>query len=405
MQIIDIKTENVQIYLMEKNMKKKKIIFIIIFIIVCLLFFLIENNIHQISNVWYHYLGLQNDEKDRVSVEIMNESLGELKLLVTIRDDAGINSITKNDEIQIFANGKQTASFDMTSYVGVDFTIKVKNKLGEEYQQKISIDGAAPQLTRISDTINAVFNKSFVENADLNKVEYRLKATGSDYGAWQTSDTFTGLTPGIVYYGQTKYRNSDGSIIISLESTAPTDDEPGYVLGVHQFTAKNLQSDADKGIDTSKTMYRLRSDTDPYGEWQNTELFDNLTQKVYYLQSQSVDNAGNITYSQEKTVNMWNGPYRVHNGQQIAESAGGVFNTTYTDYYTTRNQLCPGSGNTATRNINDYDDIRNGKASHYYTCSYCGESIQGAQGVKSGQVIFSNHYKQIKEYPYFKYDF
>ena len=92
--------------------------------------------------------------------------------------------------------------------------------------------------------------------------------------------------------------------VTNIDKQAPTTTKPQVVATKTKITVTNKQTDAQSGINTNKTRYRLAKDAT--GEeslegrdWQESSVFNELeADKEYFVQTKSEDNVGNESISE-----------------------------------------------------------------------------------------------------------
>ena len=151
---------------------------------------------------------------------------------------------------------------------------------------------------KITDTVN-------VEQY-VNKYQYRI-----NNGEWIDCQKDTDIS--IQENGIAKVdarivgsQNNDFSDIITksakIDRVAPTDTVPTATKTTCSITATATQTDEHSGIDTSKTMYAIKTG-DTWSEWQTSNTFTGLTHNTeYIIKTRTTDIAGNASESQELTV-------------------------------------------------------------------------------------------------------
>ncbi|WP_073077769.1 S-layer homology domain-containing protein [Sporobacter termitidis] len=130
-------------------------------------------------------------------------------------------------------------------------------------------------------------------------LEYHMSSnSGSSYGDWQTSETFSGLTAGTTYMFQARYvaadtenfTNSDASAAVSIATvtggatqtqlTAPTLSATPAGVTANSITLAAPGSSAQDG--SAALEYRAKIHGGTYGAWQDSPVFTGLTANTMY---------------------------------------------------------------------------------------------------------------------------
>lgn len=151
---------------------------------------------------------------------------------------------------------------------------------------------------RITDTIN--------EQQYVDKYQYRINngdwvdcQKDTDISIEQSGNVTVDVRVAGIYTG-------DYSDIVTVhakvDKNGPTTTAPTGTSTTCSITAKSSQTDADSGIDESKTMYSIYKDG-AWSEWQSDDTFTDLTQDTEYkIKTKTVDNVGNESESEELTI-------------------------------------------------------------------------------------------------------
>ena len=133
--------------------------------------------------------------------------------------------------------------------------------------------------------------------------------TSTNNSTWGTTNPLSYTANGTAYaryYDGKNYSSVVSKAIDHIDTTKPTSTAPTTATTTKKITVTLTQTDANSGINTSLTKYRLVSDTNATSEvktWQTSNVFDGLTaNKTYYVQSQVTDNAGNTQNSTVATA-------------------------------------------------------------------------------------------------------
>ena len=157
-------------------------------------------------------------------------------------------------------------------------------------------------------------NQNVTVTAKTSTTGFTLEIS-QDQSTW-TSTTAQTATQTVTTYGNYVYARLGDGISVgdiasvqvkNIDKIAPTDTAPTVSATTSALTVTLGQTDSGgSGINTSKTQYRLVSDsnaTSVVKAWQTSSTFSGLTHNTtYYVQSQVTDNAGNNTISKVTTA-------------------------------------------------------------------------------------------------------
>lgn len=144
------------------------------------------------------------------------------------------------------------------------------------HQQTIASISLASK-TSTSVTVNSSCNVA------VSSTRYRIKVHNGNWGNWQTSNVFTGLSPATTY-------------VVQVEKVASASGEAGYAeywvdtynttipsISLVGTTIKTITVTSSCNVEASSVRYRIRTENSDFGAWQSSPIFTNLVYNTAYL--------------------------------------------------------------------------------------------------------------------------
>lgn len=125
----------------------------------------------------------------------------------------------------------------------------------------------------------------------------------------------------------------------------PSKDAPEYEINQDSIIVKINQDDS-IFRKTSEIKYRIREINSNYTEWQNSKIFQNLSENEYYIQTCLVDGENQYIISNETKAKMYKGELEIVNNIEAATEKGGLYKIPYYEYIDsyTKTSKCPKTG-------------------------------------------------------------
>ena len=133
------------------------------------------------------------------------------------------------------------------------------------------------------------------------QIYYRINSSGE----WRQYSEPVTVTENCTIYARLSYSDGNGPVtareIENIDKINPTSTAPQAESTTGKITVTCKQSDSDSGIST--TQYGILNTTTGNYEWQNSNVFEGLTQGTEYsIKTKVTDRAGNVQESTTTTI-------------------------------------------------------------------------------------------------------
>lgn len=120
-------------------------------------------------------------------------------------------------------------------------------------------------------------------NVTVSSTQYRIKTSSGSYGSYQTSATFSGLTPNTDYVVEVKKVGKDsgesGTKTLSVKTYQQTIPTIEFIAA----TIRTITVDSGCNVEVSSTLYRIKKASETtYSSWQSSNVFSNLAYNTAY---------------------------------------------------------------------------------------------------------------------------
>lgn len=120
-------------------------------------------------------------------------------------------------------------------------------------------------------------------NVTVSSTQYRIKKSGGSYGSYQSSGTFSGLTPNTTYVVEVKKVGQASGEAGTATLTAATYQTTIPTISVSSKTVNSVIVTSSCNVTTSSTQYRIKTSSGSYGSYQNSATFTGLTPNTAYV--------------------------------------------------------------------------------------------------------------------------
>lgn len=166
--------------------------------------------------------------------------------------------------IEVYAVGKDSGESDTA-------TVTVTT-----YQKTI------PTIALSSKTSTSITVSSSV-NVTTSSVQYRIKTSSGSYGSYQTSATFSSLTPNTAYVIEVKAVGKDSGESATATVSVTTYQKTIPTISLDSKTINSIVVKSSANVTVSSTQYRIKTSSGSYGSYQTSATFSNLTQATAYV--------------------------------------------------------------------------------------------------------------------------
>jgi len=123
-------------------------------------------------------------------------------------------------------------------------------------------------------------------NVTTSSVQYRIKKSGGSYGAYQTSNAFSGLSPNTTYEIEVKAIGKESGETGYKSTTATTYQKTTASIALESRTVNSITVTSNCNVAVSRTQYIIRrQDGEWYemGNWQTSPTFTKLSPNTTYV--------------------------------------------------------------------------------------------------------------------------
>ena len=120
-------------------------------------------------------------------------------------------------------------------------------------------------------------------NVTVSSTQYRIKTSSGSYGAYQTSGTFSGLSPNTAYVVEVKKVGQESGEAGTATLSVTTYQKTTPTISLSSKTSSSITVTSSCNVTVSSTQYRIKVSGGSYGNYQTSATFSNLSANTTYV--------------------------------------------------------------------------------------------------------------------------
>ena len=170
-------------------------------------------------------------------------------------------------------------------------TYNIKTRVRRKDSQ-LTTDSSTLAVTTHATTVASVWLSSRTSssitvasncNVEVSSTYYRIAKSGGNYGNWQTSATFTGLSANTTYTIQVQKVGSASGEAGYATTSATTHAKTTPTISLSSRSINTITVTSGCNVTVSNTQYRIKTSNGSYGNYQASGTFTGLTANTTYI--------------------------------------------------------------------------------------------------------------------------